>query len=130
MSFLLACPLCGPRDVYEFRFGGEVQQRPAPGSSQADWGEYLYARTNVSGVERAWWFHRGGCRRWFQAERDTRDNRVLATGWTLAAVGAGGRTGGGPGGAAAVSGPVGAAAVTGTEAPASEGAPEMDAASG
>ena len=26
MSFLLACPLCGPRDVYEFRFGGEVQK--------------------------------------------------------------------------------------------------------
>ena len=58
MSFLLACPLCGPRDVYEFRFGGEVQQRPSPGSSQAAWGEYLYGRTNIEGVERAWWFHR------------------------------------------------------------------------
>ena len=38
MSFLLACPLCGPRDVYEFRFGGEVQKRPAPGSSTGDLG--------------------------------------------------------------------------------------------
>ena len=82
MSFLLACPLCGPRDVYEFRFGGEIQKRPAPGSSQAAWGEYLYARTNIEGVERAWWFHRG-CRRWFQAERDTRDNRVIQTAWVL-----------------------------------------------
>ena len=27
------------------------------------------------GIERAWWFHRAGCRRWFQAERDTRDQR-------------------------------------------------------
>jgi len=83
MSFLLTCPLCGPRDVYEYRFGGEAQRRPAPGTSAADWGQYLYARTNVSGVEREWWFHRAGCRRWFQAERDTRDNRVLQTGWTI-----------------------------------------------
>ena len=79
VSFLLACPLCGPRDVYEFRFGGEIQKRPAPGTSQAGWAEYLYARTNIDGVERAWWFHRGGCRRWFQAERDTRTNEVLRT---------------------------------------------------
>ena len=83
MSFLLACPLCGPRDVYEFRFGGEIQKRPAPGSDPETWADYLYARTNIDGVERAWWFHRGGCRRWFQAERDTRDNRVIRTAWVL-----------------------------------------------
>ena len=81
MSFLLSCPLCGPRDVYEFRFGGEAQKRPEPGSDQHTWGEYLYMRTNVSGVERAWWFHRAGCRRWFQAERDTRTNTVIRSGW-------------------------------------------------
>jgi sarcosine oxidase subunit delta len=81
MSFLLSCPLCGPRDVYEFRFGGEVQSRPVPGSDQRTWGEYLYMRTNVSGVERAWWFHRAGCRRWFQAERDTRTNTVIRSAW-------------------------------------------------
>lgn len=101
MSFLLACPLCGPRDVYEFRFGGEVQQRPAPGSDQHTWGEYLYMRTNVSGIERAWWFHRVGCRRWFQAERDTRTNRVLRTGWPPLA----GAAAAGPGGSAAVTSP-------------------------
>ena len=84
MSFLLSCPLCGPRDVYEFRFGVEIQKRPAPGSSPETWAGYLYARTNIDGVERAWCFHRAGCRRWFQAERDTRDNRVIQTAWTLA----------------------------------------------
>jgi sarcosine oxidase subunit delta len=47
----------------------------------ADWSDYLYNRTNIAGVERAWWFHRAGCRRWFQAERDTRDNRVISTRW-------------------------------------------------
>ena len=29
MSFLLPCPNCGKRSVYEFRFGGEVKQGPA-----------------------------------------------------------------------------------------------------
>jgi heterotetrameric sarcosine oxidase delta subunit len=86
MSFLLPCPLCGPRDVYEFRYGGEVSLRPTPGSTQSSWAAYLYDRTNVAGVERAWWFHRGGCRRWFQAQRDTRDNAVLGT-WLPGATG-------------------------------------------
>ena len=38
MSFLLACPNCGPRDVYEFRFQGEVTSRPAatPDAARAD----------------------------------------------------------------------------------------------
>ena len=30
MSFLLRCPHCGERSVYEFRFGGESRKRPAP----------------------------------------------------------------------------------------------------
>ena len=58
MSFLLDCPDCGPRDVYEFRYGGEVGTRPAPGSTAAQWAGYLYDRTNAQGTERAWWFHR------------------------------------------------------------------------
>ncbi len=111
MSFLLACPLCGPRDVYEFRFAGEIQQRPAAGSPPEAWADYLYARTNIDGIERAWWFHRAGCRRWFQAERDTRDNRVIRTAWTLP-------------GAPAVARPGGAASTTATPAPVSAGASE------
>lgn len=83
MSFLIVCPLCGERDVAEFRYGGEMHARPAPGSDVAVWSEYLYARQNVAGIERAWWFHRSGCRRWFQADRDTRTNEVHRTGWQL-----------------------------------------------
>jgi len=79
MSFLLPCPICGPRDAYEFRYAGEVQRRPAPGSPRDTWAGYLYFRTNVAGDERAWWFHSLGCRRWFQAERNTRDNRVSSS---------------------------------------------------
>src|SRR5438105_4577778 len=32
MSFLIKCPHCGDRGVYEFRFGGEVKARPEPGA--------------------------------------------------------------------------------------------------
>jgi len=85
VSFLIECPLCGLRDVAEYRYGGEIQARPQPDSSVADWSSYLYARANVAGVEQAWWFHRAGCRRWLQAERDTRTNRVLRVGWSLTA---------------------------------------------
>ena len=67
--------------MYEFRFGGEVQRRPAPDATREEWTAYRYLRENVSGVERAWWFHRLGCRRWFQAERDTLRNVVLRSWW-------------------------------------------------
>ena len=79
MSFLVPCPVCGPRDVYEFRYGGEVKNRPAPGSDAAIWADYLYFKANAAGPERAWWFHGQGCRRWFQAERNTRDNHVTGS---------------------------------------------------
>ncbi|HVL53686.1 MAG TPA: sarcosine oxidase subunit delta [Vitreimonas sp.] len=81
MSFLIACPLCGPREVGEFRYGGEVSTRPAPSSNAVAWSDYLYARTNAAGPERAWWLHRAGCRRWFQVERDTRTNVVTGVSW-------------------------------------------------
>lgn len=81
MSFLLRCPVCGPRDVYEFRYGGEVMQRPLPDASKEAWSAYRYLRTNVAGRAEEWWFHRAGCRRWFQAERDTVSNTVTAAWW-------------------------------------------------
>ncbi len=81
MSFLIPCPVCGLRDVYEFRFGGEVLARPAPDASPEAWTAYRFLRTNPSGPGREWWFHRTGCRRWLQADRDTATNRVTATGW-------------------------------------------------
>ncbi|MBF8289514.1 MAG: soxD 2 [Chloroflexi bacterium] len=86
MSFLIDCPLCGPRETGEYRYGGELQTRPLPDSPVSTWSAYLYERTNVAGIERAWWFHRAGCRRWFQVERDTRTNEVIRVGWTLPAL--------------------------------------------
>jgi sarcosine oxidase delta subunit len=63
MSFLLPCPTCGPRDVAEFRYGGQLLGSSATGA-------------NLPGTQRERWFHRSGCRRWLVAERDVRTNEV------------------------------------------------------
>lgn len=77
MSFLVPCPNCGPRDVNEFHYQGELTTRPKSGESFRELTSYLYFRKNVAGVQREWWYHRYGCEAWFLAERDTRTNEVL-----------------------------------------------------
>jgi heterotetrameric sarcosine oxidase delta subunit len=78
MSFLLTCPHCGTREVTDFAYGGEVVPRPRGRPSERELNDYNYFRRNVAGVQREWWYHRSGCRTWFQAERDTRTNEVLS----------------------------------------------------
>lgn len=68
MSFLLCCPNCGPRDVSEFRYGGQVLSQPPVGG-------------NLPDVQEERWFHRYGCRRWLAVRRDVRNNTVLHTAW-------------------------------------------------
>ena len=77
MSFLLNCPNCGPRDVNEFAYAGEVTSRPAATPDLRRLTDYVYFRRNVAGGQREWWYHRFGCEIWFLAERDTRTNEVL-----------------------------------------------------
>ena len=81
MSFLLRCPNCGERSVYEFRFGGEKKPRPAPDAPDAAWLHYSYARENKRGVQAEWWYHQRGCRQWFGAARNTATQEVLETFW-------------------------------------------------
>ena len=78
MSFLLACPNCGPRDVYEFRFGGEFGTRPLPDAPPEAWSRYLYARANEAGVQKEWWYHIASGT-WFIAERDTLKDEFVRT---------------------------------------------------
>jgi heterotetrameric sarcosine oxidase delta subunit len=80
MSFVLTCPHCGVREVADFAFGGEVGERPREAPGLRELNRYNYFRRNVAGVQREWWYHRSGCRTWFQAERDTRTNVVLRVG--------------------------------------------------
>jgi heterotetrameric sarcosine oxidase delta subunit len=79
VSFLLPCPNCGPRDVNEFAYAGEVSRRPTAKPTPRELGSYVHFRANVAGVQREWWYHRFGCELWFLAERDTRTNEVLRT---------------------------------------------------
>ncbi|MDX6302484.1 MAG: sarcosine oxidase, subunit delta [Nocardioidaceae bacterium] len=77
---VLQCPWCGPRNVAEFYSLGEVVDRPDPSTAtRAAWRSYLYLRSNPAGQVHERWFHRAGCRRYFDAERDTRDNTVFST---------------------------------------------------
>jgi heterotetrameric sarcosine oxidase delta subunit len=79
MSFLLPCPNCGDRSVYEFRFGGEVKTRPSSHAPVSEWIDYRYHRANVAGTQTEWWFHRSGCRQWLKAVRNTVSNEVERT---------------------------------------------------
>jgi sarcosine oxidase subunit delta len=78
---ILTCPNCGPRNVAEFRFGGETNPRPADPSALSDeaWADFVYMRKNAMGAETEWWYHRAGCGLWFLAERDTLTNEVKRT---------------------------------------------------
>jgi heterotetrameric sarcosine oxidase delta subunit len=80
LSFVLTCPNCGPREVTDFAYGGEVRTGPAPDGDRREVFAHAYLRRNVAGRQCEWWFHRSGCRAWFLAERDTRDNVVHSTG--------------------------------------------------
>lgn len=78
---LLDCPNCGPRNVQEFRYGGEYNPRPKDPLNvpDAQWTDYVYMRDNKLGVQKEWWYHRSGCGLWFLAERHTKSNEVLDT---------------------------------------------------
>ncbi len=81
MSFMVTCPNCGPRSVYEYRYGGEQREQPSSDVPADVWAHYFYARRNEAGEQRELWNHRQGCGRWFLAVRDTRTNSVVKTAW-------------------------------------------------
>ena len=81
MSFMLACPNCGKRQVGEFTFRGELKRRPAPGSPLAAWIDYVFLKENRKGKHVEWWYHKNGCRRWFLVERDTMNNTDHRSFW-------------------------------------------------
>ncbi|MBL8926082.1 MAG: sarcosine oxidase subunit delta [Pseudonocardia sp.] len=71
---LITCPYCGPREEAEFHYGGQAHvPHPAdPGSlSDEEWAHHLFFRDNPRGPFAERWVHALGCRRWFNAVRDT-----------------------------------------------------------
>ncbi|MAU94583.1 MAG: sarcosine oxidase subunit delta [Fulvimarina sp.] len=79
---LIDCPYCGKRPEVEFHCGGEAHiARPETPTAveDADWGSFLYYRTNPKGVHAERWLHGHGCGRWFNALRDTVSDAFVAT---------------------------------------------------
>ena len=80
MSFTITCPICGKRDLYEFRFGGE-DRGPRPeetGLTSEAFCDWFHMGTNNSGPQKEWWYHRDGCGLWFTTWRDTLTNREVS----------------------------------------------------
>ncbi|WP_405604961.1 sarcosine oxidase subunit alpha family protein [Streptomyces sp. NBC_01410] len=77
---LIPCPWCGPRDEAEFHYGGQAHvpypEDPAALTDQ-EWARYLFFRDNPKGPFAERWTHASGCRRWFNAVRDTATNEIL-----------------------------------------------------
>ena len=78
--FLITCPYCGEREQSEFKAGGEAHiERPKQPTKLNDneWAEYLFMRKNIKGVQLERWNHAHGCRKWFNAVRDTSTDEIL-----------------------------------------------------
>ena len=77
---IFECPYCGVLvDETDLAAGGEAHlKRYGPGSSDDDFESYLFNRENPKGWHREQWCHTAGCRRWFNAVRDTVTSRIKA----------------------------------------------------
>jgi len=85
---LIPCPVCGPRDESEFRYGaagGVALPVDTPALGDVEWGEFIFIRPNPKGPLTERWYHSHGCRRWFSLVRDTATDQILsgpvASGW-------------------------------------------------
>ena len=78
---LINCPWCGPREEVEFHYGGQahVDYPSAPAElTDEQWAQYVFFRANPKGPSAERWNHSVGCRRWFNAVRDTVTYQFLA----------------------------------------------------
>ena len=79
----LRCPWCGERDEVEFSYGGEagVAYPTDPAAlTDGEWAQWLFFRDNPKGEFAERWVHTHGCRRWFDAVRDTVTNEIHVRG--------------------------------------------------
>jgi len=80
---LIHCPYCDERrPEIEFAYSGEAHvTRVADPSAldDAEWGQFLFGRTNARGRHFERWRHSHGCGRFFNAVRDTVTDRFSMT---------------------------------------------------
>lgn len=78
---LITCPWCGAREESEFSYGHEAHivrpENPGETSDEA-WADYLFMRKNTKGPHLERWVHTAGCRQWFNVQRNTHTNEILA----------------------------------------------------
>ncbi|WP_417234968.1 sarcosine oxidase subunit delta [Arthrobacter sp.] len=78
---LIDCPNCGPRDETEYHYGGQAHvaypQDPSA-LTDTEWSRFLFYRQNPKGVFAERWNHAAGCRKWFNALRDTATYEIQA----------------------------------------------------
>ncbi|BES71391.1 sarcosine oxidase subunit delta family protein [Marinobacter nanhaiticus D15-8W] len=81
--FYIYCPYCGEhREEEEFHAKGQAHlARPADpdATSDKEWGNFLYFRSNPRGLHHELWIHAIGCRRFFNIARDTQSYEILET---------------------------------------------------
>ena len=78
--FTINCPYCGERDQCEFSNGGEAHvARPKDPEqiNDREWSEYVFVRSNPKGIYYERWVHSHGCKKWFNAVRNTSTDEIL-----------------------------------------------------
>lgn len=79
---IIDCPHCGKRPEDEFSYGGQAHiayPEDPYALTDEEWAHFLFYRDNPRGSFRERWNHAAGCRRWFNAERDTHTYRIIST---------------------------------------------------
>lgn len=79
--FVIPCPYCGERDQNEFTYAGEAHRtRPEWRDDMGDeeWAGFVFMRGNTKGVFAERWMHAAGCRKYFNALRNTATDELLA----------------------------------------------------
>jgi len=76
MSLTITCPICGKRNAYEFRYGGEDKgKRPEEVKLiPRAWCNFVHMNKSVAAIQKEWWCHQDGCSAWFAIYRDTTRN--------------------------------------------------------
>lgn len=76
---IIDCPHCGPRPETEFGYGGQAHvayPEDPHALTDEEWAQYLFYRDNRKGAYAERWVHSAGCRKWFNAVRDTRTYEI------------------------------------------------------
>ena len=78
---IVTCPCCGvTAEETEFHAHGEAHiKRFGPGSSDAEFHDYLFAKENPKGVHFERWRHQNGCGKWFHVARCTNTLEVFGS---------------------------------------------------